>query len=290
VADDVLRADIRLLTTLLGETLVRSEGPEMLDLVEMVRGQAKVGALTELPAAVDEQLRAMDLPTTIKVVRAFTSYFHLANVTEQVHRGRTLLRQRETGGGWLERAVARIVEAGVPADVVAEAVGRLAVRPVLTAHPTESARRSILDKLRRVAALLDLPQDALRRRRLAEAVELLWHTDELRIGRPDPMDEARNGIYYLEGLGRAAVSDVLDELRERLAGVDVQLPKCARPLSFGTWIGGDRDGNPKRHCLDDPGRTRTPSAARDPAPAQPGRRSAPRAVGRNGSPTPRRPW
>ncbi len=244
VADDVLRADIRLLTTLLGETLVRSEGPELLHLVEMVRGQAKVGALTELPAAVDEQLRAMDLPTTIKVVRAFTSYFHLANVTEQVHRGRTLLRQRETGGGWLERAVARIVEAGVPADVVAEAVGRLAVRPVLTAHPTEAARRSILDKLRRVAALLDLPQAALRRRRLAEAVELLWHTDELRIGRPDPMDEARNGIYYLEGLGRAAVSDVLDELRERLAGVDVQLPKYARPLSFGTWIGGDRDGNP----------------------------------------------
>ena len=242
--DDVLRADIRLLTTLLGQTLVRSEGQDLLDLVEMVRGQAKVGGLSDLPSEVDARLREMDLPTTIKVVRAFTSYFHLANVTEQVHRGRTLLRKRESGGGWLEWAVARIVDAGVPTDVVSEAVGRLAVRPVLTAHPTEAARRSILDKLRRVADLLDSADTGPRRRRLAEAVELLWHTDELRVARPDPMDEARNGVYYLEGLGSAAVGDVLDELREQLAGVGVRLSTSARPLSFGTWIGGDRDGNP----------------------------------------------
>jgi len=242
--DEALRADIRLLTTLLGQTLVRSEGQDLLDLVELVRGQAKVGGLSDLPATVDEQLRAMDLPTTIRVVRAFTSYFHLANVTEQVHRGRTLLAQREDGGGWLERAVARIADAGVPAEEVAAAVGRLAVRPVLTAHPTEAARRSILDKLRRLADLLDRPDTAHRRRRLAEAVELLWHTDELRIGRPDPLDEARNGIYYLEGLGRAAVGDVLEELREQLATLGVGLTTDARPLTFGTWIGGDRDGNP----------------------------------------------
>jgi phosphoenolpyruvate carboxylase len=77
-------------------------------------------------------------------------------VTEQVHRGRTLLRQREEGGGWLQRAVSRISAAGLPLDVVKAAVGSLAVRPVLTAHPTEAAHRSILDKLRRVAELLDL--------------------------------------------------------------------------------------------------------------------------------------
>ncbi|MGI8627795.1 MAG: phosphoenolpyruvate carboxylase [Geodermatophilaceae bacterium] len=242
--DVALRADIRLLTTLLGQTLVRSAGPELLELVELVRGQAKVGGLTDLPPAVDEQLRTMDLPTTIRVVRAFTSYFHLANVTEQVHRGRALLTQREQGGGWLERAVARIAEAGVPAEDIAATMGRLAVRPVLTAHPTEAARRSILDKLRRLADLLDQPESARRRRRLAEAVELLWHTDELRIGRPDPLDEARNGIYYLEGLGSAAVGDVLEELREQLATVAVRLPPDGRPLTFGTWIGGDRDGNP----------------------------------------------
>ncbi len=244
VVDEALRADIRLLTTMLGQTLVRSEGQALLDLVEMVRGQAKVGGLRDVPAEVDARLRAMDLQTTIRVVRAFTAYFHLANVTEQVHRSRTLTDQRADGGGWLERAVARFTAAGVRSDVVTEAVRGLAVRPVLTAHPTEAARRSILDKLRRIADLLELPDTAPRRRRLAEAVELLWHTDELRIGRPDPLDEARNGIYYLEGLGSAAVGDVLDELREQLGSIGVRLPPDARPLTFGTWIGGDRDGNP----------------------------------------------
>ncbi|MBW3639027.1 MAG: phosphoenolpyruvate carboxylase [Actinobacteria bacterium] len=242
--DDALRADIRLLTTLLGETLVRSEGRELLELVELVRSEARCGGLTALPSDIDTRLRGLDLHTTIRVVRAFTSYFHLANVTEQVHRGRALLSQRESGVGWLERAAARIGASGTPTDVVAEAVGRLAVRPVLTAHPTEAARRSILDKMRRVAELLDQPGSPIRRRRLAEAVELLWHTDELRFERPDPLDEARNGVYYLEGLGSAAVGDVLEELREQLATVGVRLTPQARPLTFGTWIGGDRDGNP----------------------------------------------
>jgi phosphoenolpyruvate carboxylase len=237
--DEALRADIRLVTTLLGETLVRHEGQQLLDLVELVRNEAKQGELSELP-----ELRALDLATTVRLVRAFTSYFHLANVTEQVHRGRGLLQQRQDSGGWIERALGRIAAAGVDREALARDAGRLAVRPVLTAHPTEVARRSILDKLRRVAALLDAAPSPARSRRLAEAVDLLWQTDELRLDRPDPLDEARNGIYYLEGLGGTAVGDVLEELRDQLAGVEVLLPPASRPLTFGTWIGGDRDGNP----------------------------------------------
>ncbi|MFN2537520.1 MAG: phosphoenolpyruvate carboxylase [Mycobacteriales bacterium] len=226
MTQEQLRADIRLVTTMLGETLVRNEGPELLDLVEKVRASS-VGDV-DLP----------DLATTIKVARAFTSYFHLANVTEQVHRGRAMLADRAEKGGWVERALSRMPE------VPAEDVRRLAVRPVLTAHPTEAARRSILDKLRRVAALLDEVPSAARERRLAEAIDLVWQTDELRIDRPDPLDEARNGVYYLEGLGGTAVGDVLEELRDQLALRGVELPSDARPLTFGTWIGGDRDGNP----------------------------------------------
>ena len=237
MTEDALRADIRQLTTMLGDTLVRTEGQHLLDLVEQVRGQAKGGGLDDLPAE-------LDLATTIRLVRAFTTYFHLANVTEQVHRGRELVRQRHEQGGWLERAVGRITEAGVSAQELLADVSRLAVRPVLTAHPTEAARRSILDKLRRIAALLDAPETPARTRRLAEAVDLVWQTDELRLDRPDPLDEARNGIYYLEGLGGTAVGDVLEELRDQLARVGVALPSGARPLTFGTWIGGDRDGNP----------------------------------------------
>jgi phosphoenolpyruvate carboxylase len=234
-----LRTDIRIVTTMLGETLVRNEGKELLDLVELVRSQAKDSSLAEL-----DELGDIDLATTIRLIRAFTSYFHLANVTEQVHRGRELLRQRSESGGWIERALGRIQAAGVGSDQLADEAARLGVRPVLTAHPTEAARRSILDKLRRIAQLLDDDESPLRNRRLAEAVDLVWQTDELRLDRPDPLDEARNGVYYLEGLGSTAVGDVLEELRDQLARCDVALPGAARPLTFGTWIGGDRDGNP----------------------------------------------
>jgi phosphoenolpyruvate carboxylase len=229
--DPALRADVRHLTTLLGETLVRHEGPELLDLVERVRS----GETGDLPG--------LDLVTTIKLVRAFSSYFHLANVAEQVHRGRELLEARGDGAGWLARAVDRVVEQ-VGTDHLGRAVERLDVRPVLTAHPTEAARRSLLDRLRRIAALLDAPPGPRRERDLAEAVELVWQTDELRVARPDPLDEARNGVYYLEGLGGGAIGDVLGELREQLARVGVALPPGGRPLAFGTWMGGDRDGNP----------------------------------------------
>ena len=230
MTQEQLRADIRLVTTLLGETLVRNEGQQLLDLVEQVRA-----------SSVDD-VDLTDLATTIRVVRAFTSYFHLANVTEQVHRGRAMLADREANGGWVERAISRMSE--VTDEALAADAARLAVRPVLTAHPTEAARRSILDKLRRVAALLDEPATPARERRLAEAVDLVWQTDELRLDRPDPLDEARNGVYYLEGLGATAVGDVLEELRDQLAVRGIVLPADTRPLTFGTWIGGDRDGNP----------------------------------------------
>jgi phosphoenolpyruvate carboxylase len=237
--NEALRADIRVVTTMLGETLVRNESQALLDLVELVRSQAKESSLADL-----DELQGIDLATTIRLIRAFTSYFHLANVTEQVHRGRELLRQRRESGGWIERALARIEAAGVDHKVVEDEVRRLGVRPVLTAHPTEAARRSILDKLRRIAALLDADESPARTRRLAEAVDLVWQTDELRLDRPDPLDEARNGVYYLEGLGDTAVGDVLEELRDQLGRLDIPLHPSARPLTFGTWIGGDRDGNP----------------------------------------------
>jgi phosphoenolpyruvate carboxylase len=231
-----LRRDIRQVTTLLGETLARVETPELLDLVERVREHARESRLDELPS--------LDLGTTIRLVRAFTAYFHLANVTEQVHRGRALERERLEHGGWVAQALGRVREAEVPREELAAAAARLAVRPVLTAHPTEAARRSTLDKLRRVAGLLDEPDSRARTRRLAEAVDLLWQTDELRAQRPEPLDEARNGIYYLEELGGGSVAEVVEELREQLAEHGVALAADARPLAFGSWIGGDRDGNP----------------------------------------------
>ena len=225
-----------MVTTILGETLARAEGPELLELVERVREHSRTDRLDELPE--------LDLVTVTKLARAFTAYFHLANITEQAHRGRTLLRVREEEGGWLERAVAAIDKTGVEPGELAETLEHVGVRPVFTAHPTEVARRSTLDKLRTVAALLQEPDGPRRTRRLEEAVELLWRTDEIRSGAPEPLDEARNVVYYLEGLNTAAVPDVVEELRDQLREHGVDLPTSARPLRFGSWVGGDRDGNP----------------------------------------------
>ncbi|MGX1883208.1 phosphoenolpyruvate carboxylase [Streptomyces sp. NPDC055287] len=236
-----LRADIRRLGDLLGETLVRQEGPELLELVEQVR------ALTRTDGeAAAELLGDTDLETAARLVRAFSTYFHLANVTEQVHRGREMRAKRAEEGGLLARTADRLKDADP--EHLRHTVKNLNVRPVFTAHPTEAARRSVLNKLRRIAELLETPVIASDRRRhdlrLAESIDLIWQTDELRVVRPEPADEARNAIYYLDELHAGAVGDVLEDLAAELERVGVELPAGTRPLTFGTWIGGDRDGNP----------------------------------------------
>ncbi|MBY8887710.1 phosphoenolpyruvate carboxylase [Streptomyces sp. PTM05] len=237
-----LRADIRRLGELLGETLVRQEGRELLELVEEVRALTRSDG--EAAAAL---LRETDLPTATKLVRAFSTYFHLANVTEQVHRGRELRARRAVEGGLLARTADRLKDADP--EHLRETVKHLGVRPVFTAHPTEAARRSVLNKLRRIAELLDTEPgaDGDRRRhdlRLAENIDLLWQTDELRVARPEPADEARNAVYYLDELHQGAAGDVLEDLGAELERIGAPLPPGSRPLTFGTWIGGDRDGNP----------------------------------------------
>jgi phosphoenolpyruvate carboxylase len=247
--DAALRADIRRIGTLLGQTLARQEGRPLLDLVEEVRALVRQDA----PAAA-ERLAAMDVTTGTKLARAFSTYFQLANITEQVHRARDLRRRRARDGGWLDQAAKRIAENGVPADEIAAAARRLAVRPVFTAHPTEASRRSILSKLRQVADELDNEAAAAvlygasdttaSSRRFAELIDLLWQTDELRLDRPEPTDEARNAVYYLRDLYAEAAPQVLTDLAETLRHLGVETAPTARPLTFGSWIGGDRDGNP----------------------------------------------
>lgn len=241
--DSALRADIRRLGDLLGETLVRQDGPALLDLVEEVRHLTRDDG--EAAAAL---LAGTDLGTAAKLVRAFSIYFHLANVTEQVHRGQELRERRAAeGGGPLSRTADMLKDAD-PAHL-RQTVAHLGVRPVFTAHPTEAARRSVLTKLRRIAELLDVHEAVRtdRRRtdlRLAENIDLIWQTDELRVVRPEPSDEARNAVYYLDELQAGAVGDVLEDLADELERVGAPLPPGSRPLTFGTWIGGDRDGNP----------------------------------------------
>ena len=188
-------------------------------------------------------LAAVEPPSAIRLVRAFTTYFHLANVAEQVHRGRELAGARERDGGWLSQAVDRIAAGGIPRDELAAEVARLGVRPVFTAHPTEAARRTVLYKLRQIADLLSAGGPRVTAR-LEETIDLLWQTDELRIARPDVVDEARNAVWYFDNLHADAVPDVLEELADELRRLGLDADPERRPLRFGTWIGGDRDGNP----------------------------------------------
>ena len=255
----MLRSEIRLLGNLLGETLVRQEGSELLDLVERVRALVKevrsdAAGLDASPARTQllDVLSGLDLNTIISLVRAFTTYFYLANVAEQTHRHDPEARRRTGQQGTLSDTMDRVMAAGIDSALIQEVVARLDVRPVFTAHPTEAARRSIRTKIVRLAELLEeradprITDSALARteRHIAELIDLIWQTDELRRERPTPIDEARTVMDYFDQIFREVAPGLLDELDFQVGRGGAEVELHARPLHFGTWVGGDRDGNP----------------------------------------------
>ncbi len=239
--NSALRNDVRKLADLLGETLVRQEGPELLNLVESVRLAVREGKAEQL-------LSDLSVDKTASLVRAFSTYFNLANVAEQVDRVKVLAKEKHSSGSWISQAVTNI-EKSLNNKEFSSAdlqnwLSNFSVRPVFTAHPTEAARRSVLSKLTTISELLDQPEGEIRNTRLAEAIDLIWQTDELRLGQPEPLDEAVNSLYYLDELFEFTVPEILDQFNKELKRIGVEIPLTSRPLSFGTWIGGDRDGNP----------------------------------------------
>ncbi len=232
---ELLRANIRELGTMLGEIIREQWGDDFYDLVEDVR-QSTI------------RLREASLEQVTRLVRAFTIYFHLANTVEQHHRvGPAGAHPEHEMGAVLRRAL----DSGATREDIALLAQRTHVRPVFTAHPTEAARRSILTKLQSLDRELDIWNAAMTsdrerqrsRQRVAEMITGLLQTDELRRDRPEPLDEARNVIYYLEQLFDHLVIDAVDAHNEALH--EAGIPLCASaPLRFGTWVGGDRDGNP----------------------------------------------
>ena len=233
-----LRRDVRMLGTILGTVLVEQEGTWLLDLVEQIRRDARAarrdGTVVDVDPALDANEQAL-------VLRAFGLYFQLANLAEQHHR---LRRRREDAH---EGRVPRESLDGVFRQLgnVDERAYGTSIRLVLTAHPTEATRRTILLAHIRVSVQLrrlDDPQLSPAERRdaearIAEEVTLLWQTDEVRQDRLRISDEIRHGLWFFEHSLMSAATDLLGEWRERVPG-------SPPPLSFGSWIGGDMDGNP----------------------------------------------
>ena len=248
-AEAPLRANVRLLGEILGTVLAEQEGESVLRLEERIRLLARLGRRGDEGSsrALAETIAGLDVATQAVVLRAFTMYFHLANIAEQHHRIRRRHELESEGATLresLDEAIALLENEGVGEAELREAAAQVSVELVLTAHPTEALPRTILEKHRAIAdliAALDDPRLTAREqehveRGLAEEVTLLWQTDEVRSQRPRVVDEIRQGLWFLEQSLWDAAPALVGAWRERLGP--------SSPLRFGSWIGGDLDGNP----------------------------------------------
>ncbi|MFQ5400139.1 MAG: phosphoenolpyruvate carboxylase [Anaerolineae bacterium] len=255
-----LSDDIHLLGNILGHVIRRQAGVALFEVEERVRALAKARRLDGDPAIgrhLHQLVESLDVGDAEQVARSFAIYFDLVNLAEEQHRVR-VLRQREREvhprplSESIPAAVAALRQMGVDEYEMAELLKRLHVELVFTAHPTQAKRRTILSKLRRISqALTDLQvrellpserEDVLTQ--LTAEVTALWVTDRSRTTKPSVTDEVRTGLYYFD----STIWDVLPELVQAMSRALAQqypsLPLPSRFLTFGSWIGGDRDGNP----------------------------------------------
>jgi len=259
-----LRDDVRLLGGLLGETLISQEGRELYELVERVRAVTKTARADGSQAAdtLAGLLSALPAERIFRLARAFSHFLGLANIAEQHHQNRLI---RESNQHQIRDTIERLVAGRGEPDEVAGLAERMDVGLVLTAHPTEIRRRTLTQKYHRIAHVLrerDQPgcnehEQARLSRLLHREIVSIWETDEIRRERPTPLDEARSGLVVIEQSVWSVIPRVLRELDESLVqhcGRGLSLD--AAPLRFGSWIGGDRDGNPnvtpdvtRRACL-----------------------------------------
>jgi phosphoenolpyruvate carboxylase len=259
--DRPLRDDISMLGQMLGEVLVEQHGAELLKQVEMVRraailrreGQPRHAEVLEkaLPTLPPDQLRL--------IIRSFSTYLRLANLAEKVHRirrNRTYLKQAGAPQrGSLDAVLGELHDAGVGAEVLADQLAHLQILPVFTAHPTEATRRSILQKeysiiqrlVERLNPDLTPSEQAQIQARIRDAVTSGWQTRSVPHARPTVADELDNVLFYLTEILYRVVPAFLESLGEALEkhyGIGSAASLRDDVLRFGSWVGGDMDGNP----------------------------------------------
>ncbi|RED54396.1 phosphoenolpyruvate carboxylase type 1 [Cohnella lupini] len=260
-SNHLLRRDVRFLGNILGEVLVHQGGRELLEHVEKIREMSKALRAEYLPELYEEfinTVKTLEPEIRHQVIRAFAIYFQLVNIAEQNHRIRRKRDyERSTGDavqpGSIESIVQDLKEKKLSSEEVRDMLSDISLELVMTAHPTEATRRDVLDIHKRIAdevMELDNPTLTYREReklreKLLNEVLTLWQTDELRDRKPTVLDEVRNGMYFFHETLFEVLPDVYEELERCLQKYYPEQPwHVPTYLRFGTWIGGDRDGNP----------------------------------------------
>ncbi len=258
--DEPLRRDVKYLGELLGEVLAEQGGEARFDRVERARLAARDlrDGVADAEDELERAVRGLPVDEAEALVRAFSAYFALVNMAERVHRirrRRDYLAEGRPQPGSLEAALHDARDGGLDADGFVELLGRLRLTPVFTAHPTEATRRTLLVKEQRVAVELvrrmiesRLPiEEAAGRARLRSEITLSWQTDEHLHDRPTVADEVEHVVFYVTDVIYRIVPAFYDALEDAAARVfgDEGRPRIpAGIVRFGTWVGGDMDGNP----------------------------------------------
>ncbi|MDG5472147.1 phosphoenolpyruvate carboxylase [Jeotgalibacillus sp. ET6] len=256
-----LRSDVKKLGSILGEVLIHHGGISLLNKVEEIRETTKnlrKEYNEETYRHLKEEISAIEPPMREQVIRAFSIYFHIINIAEQNHRIRRFRQYQLDDDGVIqpasiESAVAYIKENDFAPQEIQQIVNDLSIELIITAHPTEATKRTVLEVQKRISLLLralDNPYLTKKERRkyddsLFNEVTALWQTDELRHRKPTVIDEVKNGLYYFDETLFAVLPAIHQELEDKLEDYYPDLEwTVPNFLHFGSWIGGDRDGNP----------------------------------------------
>lgn len=255
--DARLREDVHLLGELLGKTVCEQHGEAFLEKIERIRRGAKADRRSAEVSAeqLSSSLNDLQEDELLPVARAFNQFLNLANIAEQYQ----LIRRRDASQAEpfearvLPELLARLKAEGHGNDALARQLGRLEIELVLTAHPTEVARRTLIQKYDAIAAQLAaqdhrdlIPAEREQiRQRLQRLIAEAWHTEEIRRTRPTPVDEAKWGFAVIEHSLWQAIPNYLRKADKALhEATGLHLPLEAAPIRFASWMGGDRDGNP----------------------------------------------
>lgn len=255
-----LRDDVRLLGNLLGQTLKEQVGQDVFDTVEQIRYLSKRIRDGEHNAKLqlDQLLASLHQDELLPVARAFTQFLNLANIAEQYHRVRRrrawqCMEDVKPQAGSLQELIPRLVAKGISGDALWQAILAMNVELVLTAHPTEISRRTLIQKYDDISDCLEIldkqklsPQEKKSvLAHLKREITAAWHTDEIRSHKPTPVDEAKWGFTAIEQTLWKAIPLFVRELDDvTFFYTGKHLPLDHAPIRFASWMGGDRDGNP----------------------------------------------